>query len=117
MIVLGSVSAVRAIRLDLSLDARAQGLVATRKGTTRNHYFETGVCLLHPGQNEGKNRAEDTRRDSAQVDPQRGLDPGALGRIAAADQRPERCNGFNARSEQKHSAGDKTGEIASGTKL
>jgi hypothetical protein len=35
MIVLDSVSAVRAIRLDLSLDARAQGLVATRKGTTR----------------------------------------------------------------------------------
>jgi len=45
------------------------------------------------------------------------VDPGALGRIAAADQRPAHCNGFNARSEQKHSAGDKKGEIASGTKL
>jgi hypothetical protein len=40
-----------------------------------------------------------------------------VSRIAAADQRPAHCNGFNARSEQKHSAGDKTGGIASGTKL
>jgi hypothetical protein len=37
--------------------------------------------------------------------------------IDAADQRPARCNGFNARSEQKHFASDDTGDIASGTKL